>query len=242
MFLYAAPPAQLSGQADVAAIAAEALGGPTLRRSTAALVALALFTSISSMVMAGPRVYARMAEDRLLPRFLAAGEDVPAGAITFQVALAVVVVWASDLVQLLGYIGFTLGLSSAATVAGLVALRHREGPERVPVPGYRIPGDCDTIDNVIPHRYHFRGPEMSAMTLRNVDPQVLETLRRRARAEGRSLNALIGDILARAAREEDRRERMRAQRPEAAALRERIRRRHGEGTPSEKLVRSDRRR
>ena len=80
------------------------------------------------------------------------------------------------------------------------------------------------------------------MTLRNLDPDAAETLRRRAAREGRSLNSLICEILARAADEEQRRERMRAQRPDAEALSRRIKRRFGEGTPSEKLVREDRRR
>lgn len=83
---------------------------------------------------------------------------------------------------------------------------------------------------------------MAAMTLRNLDPEVTETLRARARAEGRSLNALICEILTRAARDEERRLRMGAQRPRAEALRRRIRRQHGEGTPAEKLLREDRRR
>ena len=83
---------------------------------------------------------------------------------------------------------------------------------------------------------------MGAMTLRNLDADVVEKLRRRARSEGRSLNSLICEILAREANEEERRERMRAQRSRVAALRESIRRRYGEGTPSEKLVRQDRRR
>ena len=81
---------------------------------------------------------------------------------------------------------------------------------------------------------------MPAMTLRNLDPDVVEALRRRAREQGRSLNSLICEILAREADEEIRRERMRQQRPEAEALRERLRRRVGEGTPSEKLIRRDR--
>lgn len=38
--------------------------------------------------------------------------------------------------QLLSYIGLTLGLSGAATVAALISLRLREGAERVPIPGY----------------------------------------------------------------------------------------------------------
>ena len=49
--------------------------------------------------------------------------------------------WVSGLRELLGYIGFTLGISAAATVGGLIALRVREGASRVPVPGYPwIPG------------------------------------------------------------------------------------------------------
>ncbi len=141
VFVYAAPVADLAGKADVGAIAAEALGGPALRQAVSALVGLALFTSISSMVMAGPRVYARMAEDGLFPRFFGRGDDVPAAAVALQVGLAVVVVWFSDLAELLSYIGFTLGISAAATVGGLIALRRREGPERVPVPGFPwIPG------------------------------------------------------------------------------------------------------
>ena len=83
---------------------------------------------------------------------------------------------------------------------------------------------------------------MGAMTLRNLDPDVLETLRARAREQGRSLNALICEILARAAEQDERRRRMREQRPRAERLRRATRSRHGPGTPSEKLVREDRRR
>jgi amino acid transporter len=136
VFLYAAPAGELAGRAEVGAVAAEALGGMGLRRLISGLVALALFTSISSMLMAGPRVYARMAEDGLFPRLLMRGTEVPTAAVALQAGLAVAVVWASRLSALLGYAGFTLGLSAAATVGGLLALRHREGPERVPVPGY----------------------------------------------------------------------------------------------------------
>ena len=83
---------------------------------------------------------------------------------------------------------------------------------------------------------------MGAVTLRNLDPDVLETLRARAREQGRSLNALICEILARAAERDERRRRMREQRPRAERLRRATRSSHGPGTPSEKLVREDRRR
>lgn len=80
------------------------------------------------------------------------------------------------------------------------------------------------------------------MTVRNLDPRVLSMLRRRAQAEGRSLNSLVCEILSRAAEEDERRRRMRLQRPRVEALRRSIRRRFGKGTPSEKLLREDRRR
>jgi len=83
---------------------------------------------------------------------------------------------------------------------------------------------------------------MGAMTIRNLDPKAAEVLRRRARAEGRSMNDLVVEILCRAAADEERRRRMREQRPRAERLRRALRRRFGVPTPSEKLLREDRRR
>ena len=64
------------------------------------LVALALFTSISSMMMAGPRVYARMAADGLLPAIFEGGADVPTVAVLAQAALAVL-----GVATLFGWVG-----------------------------------------------------------------------------------------------------------------------------------------
>lgn len=90
------------------------------------------------MVMAGPRVYAKMADDGLFPKSFRSGGEAPRAAIALQTLAAIIVVWTSTLANLLSYIGFTLGLAAAATVAGLVALRAREGAERVPIPGYPL--------------------------------------------------------------------------------------------------------
>jgi amino acid transporter len=138
VFLYAAPFEQIAGRPDVGAVAAEAIGGVPLRRAVSAVVALALLTSISAMLIAGPRVVQRMAADGHLPRLLARGDDAPRAATLVQVGLALVAVWVSDLKDLLGYIGFVLGLSAAATVAGLMLYRSRHGTELVPVFGYPL--------------------------------------------------------------------------------------------------------
>jgi APA family basic amino acid/polyamine antiporter len=136
VFLYAAPVEAIAGRPDIAAVAAAAIGGPMLGMGVSLFVALALFTSISSMVMAGPRVYARMAADGLFPAWLGDGAAVPARAVLFQGAAAVVVVWNAELVEVLGYVGLLLGLSAAATVLSLIHARHRGGAGAVPIPGY----------------------------------------------------------------------------------------------------------
>ncbi len=169
VFLYAVPPSELAGRVEVGAIAAEALGGAGLRRAVSMLVALALFTSISSMVMAGPRVYARMAEDGLFPRLFGAGDEVPTSAVVLQVSLAVLVVWTTGLRELLGYIGFTLGVSAAATVAGLFVLRRREGAERVPVPGHPWVPALFTLGTLVAAAFMaLREPFQAAMGLLTV--------------------------------------------------------------------------
>lgn len=140
LFVYAAPVDELAGRVDIGAVAAGALGGDWLANAVRVLVAFASWTSISAMIMAGPRVYAKMAENRLFPRIVGRFQraTTPRVAILMQAGLAIIVVWVSDLAELLGYIGFTLGLCSAATVLALIRLRHREGPKRVPVFGYPL--------------------------------------------------------------------------------------------------------
>ncbi len=131
VFLYAPPPGSVAGRPEVAVSAAWVLGGEGLAIAMRALVALALLTSVSSMIVAGPRVYARMARDGVLPAVLAGGapragtDDVPRAAIVLQAALAAVVVVVTKLQELLSYLGLTLSLSAAATVASLFLLRRR---------------------------------------------------------------------------------------------------------------------
>lgn len=138
VFVHAAPLDELAGVQDVAAVAAAALGGAPLETFVRGVLVLALVTSITSMVMIGPRVYARMADDGLLPRRLAFTGDVPAAAIWTQVVLAVAVLWLSGLRAQLTNLGWLLGVCTALAVVGLIRLRRREGAERVPVPGWPV--------------------------------------------------------------------------------------------------------
>jgi amino acid transporter len=123
-------------QEDIAAVAAEAIGGSAMAAAVRGIIALALFTSVSAMVMVGPRVYAKMADDGLFPSAFRFEGETPAAAILLQGVLASVVVWLTGLRELLSYLGFTLGLSTAATVASLFVVVRRSPQRTLQLPGY----------------------------------------------------------------------------------------------------------
>jgi amino acid transporter len=136
-FVYLPPFESVVGREDVAAAAAQAIGGDAAAVALRFIIVVALVTSVFSLIMAGPRVYARMADDGVFPRFFRfGGHGAPTAAILGQAALAIVVIAVSDLRGLLGYLGFTLSLSAALTVASLFVLARREGRQAVSVPGY----------------------------------------------------------------------------------------------------------
>lgn len=136
VFVFAPSPEMVSFKEDVAAIAANALGGKLLANVVRTIIALALFTSISAMIMIGPRVYAQMAEDGLLPEALRFTRHTPDISIAMQAILAIIVVWITGLRELLSYLGFTLGLSAAATIASLFLIVRRTPEVAGQLPGY----------------------------------------------------------------------------------------------------------
>ncbi|MBK9030286.1 MAG: amino acid permease [Myxococcales bacterium] len=128
-FLYALSPEELGAPiVDVGAAAAAALFAPGVGKAMAVLVSLALVSSVSAMVMAGPRVYAAMAEDGALPAVLArrTARGVPAVAVTIQGVIAAIFILVGDLGKLIQYIQFTLFVSSALAVGAVYVLRVRQ--------------------------------------------------------------------------------------------------------------------
>ena len=138
-FVYLPPFSAVVGKEDVAAAAAQAIGGSTAALAIRLVTVLALVTSVFSLVMAGPRVYARMADDGVFPAFFRfGGAGAPTAAIFAQALLAVALIAFSDLRGLLSYLGFTLSLSGALTVASLFLIARREGRSAVNVWGYPV--------------------------------------------------------------------------------------------------------
>ncbi|MEZ4367129.1 MAG: APC family permease [Kofleriaceae bacterium] len=134
VFLYALPPEVLAGAPgqppihEVGDAAARALFGPTAGTLVSTLIALALVSAVSAMVMTGPRVYTAMADDGALPAWLGrrTARGVPLRAVVLQGLLAIVIVLATDLGGVIRYVGFTLAVFAALTVAAVFVLRARQ--------------------------------------------------------------------------------------------------------------------
>jgi APA family basic amino acid/polyamine antiporter len=108
------------------------LVGPAAGALWSAMTVLVFLSAMSAMIFLGPRVYAAMARDGFLPRFLAGqGEHPPRSAILLQGGLALLIVLTQRLQSALALVGAALMLFAALTALGLVAARLRG---RTPTP------------------------------------------------------------------------------------------------------------
>ena len=128
VFLSAAPAEQLAGVVEIGHVAAAALFGARTGSLLTGLIALALMSSVSAMIMAGPRVYESMGHDypRLSPLSRRTRDSGPIVALVLQTVIVLIMVMTSSFATLLTYIGFTLSASAALTVIGVIVMRRRE--------------------------------------------------------------------------------------------------------------------
>ena len=144
VFLYAVPSHVLAGQLpesmkgvttaweggpiiEVGDVAARSLFGGSAGSFVSSVIAIALISSVSAMIMAGPRVYAAMAINRALPHQLAKfnKRGVPVNAVLVQGVLAILFILIGDLGWLFRLVGFTLSIFAALTVGAVFILRRR---------------------------------------------------------------------------------------------------------------------
>ncbi len=127
-FLRAAPAAELAGQVEVGYIAATYIFGPLGAKIMGVTLALLLVSTVSAMIVAGPRVLHVIGEDYPTFRVLARtnADGIPATAILTQAGLAIFFIVTASFESILVFSGFVLGLNSLLTVAGVFVLRVRE--------------------------------------------------------------------------------------------------------------------
>lgn len=134
IFLYTVPVRELTGRIDVAYLSGKAIFGGTGAKIVTLLVCLALISTLSSMIMAGPRVIQAMGEDLRAMRVFAAKNKrgSPVYAIILQASIALFLVFTSTFDAVLTYVGFTLTLFAFLAVLGVIVLRVREPEAKRP--------------------------------------------------------------------------------------------------------------
>jgi APA family basic amino acid/polyamine antiporter len=138
VFLRTVPLADLAGTVEVGALASGYLFGDVGGRLMSAVLALLLLSTISAMLLAGPRVIEAMAGDSARLSLFGArnSRGAPTGAVLVSALLAILLILSGTFETVLAFAGFTLMLSSGLTVAGAIRLRwtrpELERPFRMP--------------------------------------------------------------------------------------------------------------
>lgn len=129
VLLCAAPAADLAGSQDrVALVAARGLFGERWGGLVAIVVSVGLVSTVSSQLLAGPRVYESVGRDypRLTWLSIRRSGGGPVLATWLQAGLAIALAVMSGFETLLTYVGFLLSLFAALTVACVWLLRRSE--------------------------------------------------------------------------------------------------------------------
>lgn len=143
VFIYSSPISALQNKAEVGDVAARNIFGEQGGKIVSTMIALALTSSISAMIMAGPRVIQAMGKD--FPIFGTFAKNnangIPFFAILAQSTISILVVLSSELSNILNYIGFTLSIFTVLTVIGLMVYRSKNpySQHLVRTPFYPIP-------------------------------------------------------------------------------------------------------
>jgi APA family basic amino acid/polyamine antiporter len=126
VFLRTVPVNELAGRLEIGALSAQYIFGESGRLLASAMICVLLLSTISAMVMAGPRVLQVAGEDLpgLQPLAASTAGGTPLRAIMLQLSLAVAFVVTGSFEGVLSYAGFTLNLITILTVAGVFVLRH----------------------------------------------------------------------------------------------------------------------
>jgi len=92
------------------------------------VLAMLLISTVSAMMMAGPRVLQVVGEDFHALRFFARTnrDGIPSTAIYTQTALSVIFILTASFESILVFAGFTLALNSFVTVLSVFVLRWRQ--------------------------------------------------------------------------------------------------------------------
>ncbi|MEE4279687.1 MAG: amino acid permease [Halieaceae bacterium] len=128
VFLAVAPMEAMAGKVEVGFVAARFAFGEAGGTIMGLLLGLLLVSTVSAMVLAGPRVLHRIGEDFTLFRLLGRSnaDGIPTTAVLVQAALALAFLWSASFDRILVFSGATMALNTFFTVLGVFILRWRQ--------------------------------------------------------------------------------------------------------------------
>ena len=129
VFLRAAPAEEMVGRIEVGYVAATHIFGSRGADIMGITLALLLVSTVSAMVLAGPRVLHAIGDDYPTFRFLGRlnARGIPAVAIYTQAAVSLGFILTDSFETILVFSGFTMGLNTLLAAAGVFVLRRRGG-------------------------------------------------------------------------------------------------------------------
>jgi len=130
-FLYVAPMSAMTGKVEIGYIAAEYAFGSSGAKIMGIILAALLISTVSAMIMAGPRVLQVIGEDFSAFRFFAVRniDGIPVNAIAVQSLMTLGFILTATFESILVFSGFTLAVNTLFAVSGIYILRWRE-PDR----------------------------------------------------------------------------------------------------------------
>ena len=128
VFLRTAPVEEMKGVNEVAFISAKYIFGDNGAKLISLIISVLLVSTISSMVIVGPRVIQMIGEDYSIFRHLARknSHGIPVIAIASQSVIALILLFSSSFDMIITYISFTLSLFTTLTVLGVFILRFQK--------------------------------------------------------------------------------------------------------------------
>ncbi len=141
-FLLVAPVSAMKGQIEIGFVVASHAFGTLGAQIMSLMLAIILISTLSSMILAGPRVLARLGKDYPVLKWLARtnAKGVPGAAVASQSILALLFVLTGTFNEILVLAGLLLGVSSFATVCAALWRRHTYGkPKSYRIPFYPLP-------------------------------------------------------------------------------------------------------
>ncbi len=127
IFMYTVPTDKLAGYVEVGYLSAINIFGAKIGNLMGLVIALLLVSSISAMIMAGPRISKAIGEDLGKLNLLAKTNKngIPYVAIILQSIITVVLILTAQFESVLTFIGFSLSLFTFLTVCGIFIIRSR---------------------------------------------------------------------------------------------------------------------